>query len=97
MLWEHLQHWIYKALSICVNFKNFKADFIWDNLNLVKLLYDLKDKCEQPTLNVCVNIYVNYSKKPQFSVSTGISIQIGYFHGNLGEGGCISYNKVELA
>ena len=64
MLWGHLQHWIYKVLLICVNFKSFKADFIWGTLKLLRFYNVSKDKCEQPTLNVCVNVCVNYSKNP---------------------------------
>ena len=64
MLWGHLQYWIYKVLSISVNFKIFKADFMWDTLKLLRFHNVLKDKCEQLTLNVRVNTCVNYSKNP---------------------------------
>ena len=64
MLWGHLQHWIYKVLLISVNFKIFKADFMWGTLKLLRFHNVLKDKCEQLTLNVRVNACVNYSKNP---------------------------------
>ena len=64
MLWGHLQHWIYKVLSISVNFKIFKANFMWGTLKLLRFHSVSKDKCEQLTLNVRVNVCVNYSKIP---------------------------------
>ena len=77
MLWGHLQHWIYKVLSISVNFKIFKADFMWGTLKLLRFHSELKDKCEQLTLNVCVNVYVNYSKNSlNFTSSAVISMVI---------------------